>query len=259
MKTAKSLLLILTVLCFTSQGFSQSNKINNYSKLPPKFIMGAVIGYNYVLGSANGEVTSFSMSNIENSSEMVFDPNNYGMQQGGGLTVYGKRSLNKKRNLYFTGELGYNLFYNTYYKGTHRTKWNILDLGAGMEFRNRSTPRNVVFFGMQLQYSLIFGGWQSNITFPDNSISNVYVKVKPASRLGLSISTGMEFRASKKSNIVIGLRGTWANMFPKSNSTTSYGYETSLNDSKNSNGIELSGRKEIIYMQLFTGLNFSIK
>jgi len=259
MKILKSLLLIFLVLCCTSASFSQSKGKITVSKLPPKFILGGSVGYNFVIGSAYGDVINFSMNNVENTAGMVFDPTSFGMQQGGGFTFFAKQSANRKRNLYYTEEVGYNLFYNTHEKGVYRTKWNIFDFGAGMEFRNRSTSRNVVFFGLQLQYSLIFGGWQSNITFPDNSISNAYVIIKPASRFGLSLSTGMEFKASKKSFMVIGLKGTWANLFPKSYFSSPLPYDTNLNDGKNSERAGYSNKKEIIFIQLFTGLNFSIK
>jgi hypothetical protein len=257
MKTLKLLLLALTILILTSGTLSQY--IKKPAKLPPKFILGAVVGYNFVVGSANGEATGFSMTNNGTEGDHVFNPQNYGMEQGGGLTVFGKQSINKKRNLYFTGELGYNLFYNTHQNSSYRTKWSIFDLGAGIEFRNRSTPRNTVFIGTQLQYSLIFGGWQTNVTFPDNSVSNVYVKVKPTSRVGISLSTGMEFKSGKKSFLVIGLKGTWANLLPKTTNSTVHPYETNLNDAQIINGDDQTRSKDIIFMQFFMGLNFSIK
>lgn len=257
MKTLKLLLLAFTILILTSGTLSQNKP--GYGKLPPKLIIGAAFGYNFVIGSANGDATSFSMTQNSTSGTQVFDPASYGMQQGAGLTIFGKQSINKKRNLYLTGELGYNLFYNTHQKGTYRTKWNIIDLGTGIELRNMSTPRNIVFIGAQIQYSLIFGGWQSNYTYPDNSVSNIYVKVKPTSRVGISLSTGMELKSGKKSFVVIGLKGTWANLLLKSSNSTRYPYETSLNDAQSSNGIELSNSKDIIYMQFFMGLNFSLK
>jgi hypothetical protein len=258
MKILKSLLLIFAVLCFTSVLFSQSGKVK-VSKLPPKFILGGAIGYNFVISNANGEVTNFSMNRVENTDKLIFNPSNYGMEQGGGITLFGKQSINRKRNLYMTGELGYNLFYNTIQNGIYRTKWNIFDLGAGLEFRNRSTSKNIVFAGLQIQYSLLFGGWQSNVTFPDNTISNIYVKIKPASRFGLSLSTGMEFKSNKKSFIVVGLKGTWANIFPKNSDPVPNGYETTINDGQSTIGSEATNNKDIIYVQLFTGLNFSIK
>lgn len=257
MKKSKSFLLLFTALILAIPILSQ-NIIKNSSS-SPKLILGAVVNYNYVVGTANGDVNAFSIAWDENSGNGVFNSSNLGMQQGGGLSLYGKHAINRKRNLFATGEIGYNMFYNTGDGGANRTRWNIFNIAAGLELNHKSTPRNKVFIGFQVQYSLIYGSWQTNYTYPDNSTSNLYFKFKPASRLGLSIGSGMEFKTGKKSFFVVGVKGVWANLFPKSNNSSGDAYSINMNDASNSNGINLENKKEIIYLQLFTGINFSMK
>jgi hypothetical protein len=250
---------VISFLLFAAIPSYSQNKIKKSSSKSARFIIGGTLNYNYVVGSANGDANSFSIQMVENSHEGIFNATSLGMQQGGGLSLYGKYAINKKRNLYVTGEMGYNLFYNTQNGGRNRTKWNIFNIAPGLEFNQKTTPTNKFFAGLQAHYSLIFGGWQTDYTFPDNTKSNIYFKFSPSSRIGLSLSTGMEFKTSKKTFLAIGIRGVWANLIPKSNSQASSPYTISINDARNSNGIEMENPKDIIYMQLFTGINFNIK
>jgi len=249
MKLYKTIFLSLIFLNFyTSFTISQ---IKKKSKLP-KYSISTLIGYNYVLGSAGGDVYGLSVTDLGTST--VFDSPDLGMQQGAGLSVTGKVSLNKKRTVRLTGNLGYNHFYNTYDRGRNRTRWHIFNLYPGVEYNDGK-----IFAGIEAGYSVITGAWQSDVTFPDNSKSNIYVKFKPANRIGLAVSTGMEFKVSRKMNFSVSLRGMWANIFPKRNNYSSTGYNVYINDSRSNNGIETKGSKEIIFIQLNTGLTFRLK
>jgi len=259
MKKIKSVFLISFIFLFAFQVQSQNVIKKSVSKKPAKFILGAVIGYNYVLGNANGSVSSFRYAYEPYTDINYLSTTDYGMQQGAGITVYGKGAINKKRKFYFIGELGYNIFYNTKNNGTNRTKWSIFNLGAGMEFNQKTAPNNKFFVNLQLQYSLIFGGWQSDITYPDNYVSNIYVRISPASRIGLSLGSGMEFKTSKKSYLTVGIRGVWSNVIPKGNGYSGTVYTSDINDYGSGNSVELNSSKQIIFMQLFTGVNFDIK
>jgi hypothetical protein len=75
----------------------------------------------------------------------------------------------------------------------------------------------------------------------------------------MAATAGMEFRLSKKTDLVVAIRGMWANAFPKSNSYTDEPYQTYTNDSSDNNGIQFDDRKEIIFMQAFIGINLPIR
>jgi opacity protein-like surface antigen len=157
-----------------------------------------------------------------------------------------------------TGSLGYNLFYNTQNNGKNRTKWNIFNLGAGMEYNFTPKQKERIYTGLEINYNFMFGAWQSDIKYPDNFVSNIYTKFRPANRLGLTALAGMEFRLSKKMDLNVGIKGVWVNAFPKRNFYVEDGYETYVNDSKSYDGIEFQSSKQVMYFQVVTGITLPL-
>lgn len=252
---AYRLAAVVLLFAIAQTGFAQK-KISTVKKLP-KFSITFSGGFGYVLGSANGDANDFSTTYYPLKGA-AFTSNNLGMQQGYGLMATGKSAVGKKKKLRITGTLGYNLFYNTEDGGRNRTKWNIMSVGAGVEYCFEPKKKERLFVGGGLDYNLMFGAWQSDVTFPDNSVSNIYTKFRPASRLGINVTAGMEFKLSKKTDLVVALRGVWANMLPKANYYSNEFYENYMNDAKSYNGIEFSGRKEVIYFQIVTGITLPL-
>jgi hypothetical protein len=251
-----ALVLVFFLLAETSG--QQKSKIKTSIKRVPKYSISFMGGFGYVLGSANGDGRGFtSQYNIPGGNLFVSD--NLGMQQGYGVMTVGKVAIDKKKKTRITGTIGYNLFYNSEDRGRNRTKWHILNLGAGVEYNFTPKQRQTLYVGYELDYTLTFGAWQSDILYPDGYLSNIYTKFSPASRLGMAATAGMEFRLSKKMDLVVAIRGVWANLFPRNNSYTSEPYTTYINDSKSNGGIELNNRKDIIYMQVVTGITLPIK
>jgi hypothetical protein len=244
------LLIILAQFCFAQKKISTSKKI-------PKITVTFSGGLGYVIGSANGNANEFSTS-YDPLKGGSYRTNNLGMQQGYGLLATGKSALGRKKKLRITGTLGYNLFYNTEDGGRNRTKWNIFNLGTGVEYCFEPKNKNRLFIGGGLDYNLMLGAWQSDITYPDNHESNIYTRFRPASRIGMNISAGMEFRLNRKTDLVVAIRGVWVNAFPKRNYYSNEVYETYINDSKSHNGIEFSNTKEIIYIQIVTGITLPV-
>ena len=248
------MLLILTVISANAQQKFKSK----ISKKVPKVSLAINGGFGYVLSSANGEGTDFK-STYNTPGGHVFDAKNLGMQQGYGIGVTAKFVVSKNKKLSLTGTTGYNLFYNSQDQGMNRTRWNIINLGAGVEYNFTPKERESLFIGADLNYNLMFGAWQSNITYPDGYKSNIYTNFKPASRLGMSLTTGMQFKLNRRADFFVALKGVWVNLIPKQNYYTNESYSTYINDSGNSNGIELNGRKEIIYLQVVAGVNIPLK
>lgn len=257
MRKYKLILAVILALSSLNLSFSQQKVKTKSSVKIPKYSISFMGGFGYVLGSANGDGKGFiSLYNLPGGH--LFNSNNLGMQQGYGLMTVGKAALGKKRKFRLTGTLGYNLFYNSEDRGKNRTKWSLFNLGTGIEYCFNPKQRERLFIGGELNYTLMFGAWQSDITYPDMYVSNIYTKFKPMSRFGASAGAGMEFRLSKKMDLIVGIKGVWVNIIPKQNSYTSAAYETYINDSKSNSGIQFSNRKNIIYMQVFTGITLPI-
>jgi len=214
-------------------------------------------GLSYVLGSANGEGRDFS-SWYNPAGGNIFNSSTFGMQEGYGVSVTGRMIVSKNKKFRVTGTLGFNHFYNSEDKGLNRTRWNIFNLEAGVEYNFSPRQRESMFLVFGVDYNLMFGAWQSDITYPDNSVSNIYTWFKPASRLGISGGAGMQIALSRKSDLVIGIKGVWVNIFPKNNYYSNEVFHSYINDSGSSNGIELPGRKDIIYLQVTTGITIPV-
>jgi len=252
-----SVLVLVSMLVFSGTVLSQKKVKTKSTVRVPKYSLSVSAGFSYMLGTANGQSRGF-ISDYNTPSGHLFTSKNLGMQEGYGLTVTGKDALGKKRKFRVTGTLGYNLFYNTLDRGKNRTKWNLFNLGAGVEYSFSPKQKQRLIVGAGIDYTLMFGAWQSDITYPDGYVSNIYTKFNPASRLGASANAGMEFRLSKKMDMNIGIKGSWVNIIPRQNSYTSQAYETYINDSKSNSGIEFSNSKNIIYMQVFAGITLPI-
>jgi hypothetical protein len=257
MRSYRFIIVMLLFFGIFGSAFSQQKVKTKSSVKVPKFSISIMAGFGYVLGSANGDIKSFT-SAYNTPGGDIFNAKSLGMQQGYGLIATGKSAVGKKRKLRVTGTLGYNLFYNSEDRGKNRTKWSLFNLGAGVEYCFNPKQKQRVFVGCDLDYTLTFGGWQIDYTYPDKSVSNIYTKFKPLSRFGASVGSGMEFRLNKKMDLILGIKGVWVNIFPKQNSYSESPYVTYMNDSGNNNGIQLDGKKNIIYMQVFTGITLPL-
>ncbi len=254
-----NLKLVITLICLcTLSLYSQQKVKSKFERKVPKASILFTGSFGYVFSSANGEGSDFA-SLYEPEGGNIFNSKNLGMQQGYGLGITGKYAVSKNKKFSLTGSLGYNLFYNSEDKGMNRTKWNIFNLGAGVEYNFSPKQKESIFVGYELDYNLMFGAWQSDITYPDNSVSNIYTKFKPASRLGMSATAGMMFRLTKKTDMVLAIKGVWVNVFPKQNYFSNEVYSSYLNDSGNSNGIEFESKKDIIYLQITAGILLPLK
>jgi hypothetical protein len=251
------LVVVLLILIVFSANAQQKVK-TKLSRKVPKVSLAINGGFGYVVSSANGEGTDFK-STYNTPGGHVFDAKNLGMQQGYGIGVTAKFVVSKNKKLSVTGTTGYNLFYNSQDQGMNRTKWNIINLGAGVEYNFTPKQKESLFIGADLNYNLMFGAWQSNVVYPDGYKSNAYTKFRPSSRFGMSVTTGMQFKMNKRSDFFVALKGVWVNLIPKQNYYTNEPYSTYINDSGNSNGIELSGRKEVIYIQIIAGVNLPLR
>jgi hypothetical protein len=257
----KIILLVSVIIYLVSPGelaISQVKLTGKTNRKVPKVSITFSGGFSYVVGSANGEGRDFS-SLYEESGGNIFNSKSLGMQEGYGVNVLTKFIVSKNKKLGVTGEAGYNMFYNTMDKGMNRTRWNIINLGAGVQYNFTPKAKESMFVGYSLNYNLLFGAWQSDITYPDNSVSNIYTKFNPSSRLGMAATAGMQIRLNRKTDLVIALKGVWVNVFPKQNYFSNEVYRSYINDSGSSNGIEIESKKNIIYLQITAGITLPLR
>ncbi|KXK49188.1 MAG: hypothetical protein UZ05_CHB002001919 [Chlorobi bacterium OLB5] len=214
MQYFKKVILVLLVLVFVlPTGINSQGKVKtkNFKKVPKVSLM-VTGGFSYVVGSANGDSRGFS-SFYEPTGGNIFNAKSLGMQEGYGVNVLSNFIVSKNKKFGITGEAGYNHFYNTMDNGMNRTRWNIISLGAGVQYNFTPKEKESLFLGYGIHYNLLFGAWQSDITYPDNSVSNIYTWFNPASRIGMSATAGMLVRLNKKTDLVLSLKGVWANVF----------------------------------------------
>ncbi|GEM_PF-6819645 len=247
--------ILFIIFAHSLDSFSQ---VTYYTQSIPKYSLTLTLGYNYTLGTANGDPSGINLVYDNTVDHGYFVTRNFGMQQGGSFLATGKMAIDKKRQLRLTGSLGYTLFYNSESNGLNRSKWSIFTLGAGTEYFLRRSGSSKPFVSFDIDYNLVFGGWQTNVTYPDNTKSNVYVKFIPTSRVGISIGSGAEFIINNKTSLVAGVRGVWSNILPKQNSSAFSSYELYVNDSRATNGSIVTATKQVIYMQIFSGLSFNL-
>lgn len=260
MQFFKKLISILLVLVFILPVgiYSQLKvKSKNFKKVPIVSLM-ITGGFSYVVGSASGDSRSFS-SIYEPSGSNIFNSSSLGMQEGYGINALSNFIVSKNKKFGVTGEIGFKHFYNTMDLGMNRTRWSIINLGAGVQYNFTPKEKESIFLGYSINYNVLFGAWQSDITYPDNSVSNIYTWFNPASRLGMSATAGMLIKLNKKVDLVVSLKGVWANVFPKSNFSSGRVYRSYINDSESSNGIELENKKNIIYMQIAAGIRLPLR
>lgn len=255
----KLILVMLVLLLFNQESINSQVKVKTKSfRKVPKVSLMITGGFSYVVGSANGDSRGFK-SLYEPTGGNVFNAGSLGMQEGYGINILSNFVVSKNKKFGVTGEIGYIHFYNTMDNGKNRTRWNIFNLGAGVQYNFTPKEKESLFLGYGLNYNLLFGAWQSDITYPDNSVSNIYTWFNPASRFGMSATAGMLIKLNKKTDLVISLKGVWANIFPKSNYFSNRVYRSYINDSGSSNGIELESKKNIIYIQIAAGIRLPLK
>jgi outer membrane protein W len=252
--------LAITAIISTNCLQAQVNEfgIPSYTLKPPKYVITLSLSYNYAF-SGSSDVLTFSQDYDPVQNKAAFSSTNYAMSQGFGIFTQGKMATDKKRKFRLTGSLSYNHFYNTRDNGLNRTRWQFFNVGAGVDYSFKPRSQNRPFVGAELLYTLIWGAWQSNVTFPDNSTSNVYTKFNTAHRLGLALMAGMEFKTSRNTAVLLALRGVWANVLPKNSNYNDKSYSSYINDGERQLGSISTNTKQIIFIQLMAGVNFQIR
>jgi hypothetical protein len=152
------MLVLILIVGFSGFAFAQQKVKTKSTVKIPKYSISIMAGFSYMLGSANGDVKTFT-SAYNTPGGDIFNAKSLGMQQGYGLMVTGKSALGKKRKFRITGTLGYNLFYNTEDRGKNRTKWSLFNLGAGADIvLTRSKKKEYLSGSVLITHSCLVHG-----------------------------------------------------------------------------------------------------
>jgi hypothetical protein len=244
--------------CYSDLYSQQKSKIKTKTTVRiPKISLSIAGGLSYAIGTSGGDSRELP-PHYKPDGGNIFTSQTMGMQQAYGLIVTGRTVISKNKKVRLVGTLGYNLFYNTENNGKNRTKWNIISLGAGAEYNFTPKQKERLFLGYELNFNMLFGGWQTDITYPDNYTSNIYTSFKPSARLGMTGTAGMEIRLSKKMDLLIALKTSWVNVLPRPDYLVTTNYQSYANDTDYTDELQSNSRKEIVYIQVVTGITLPL-
>ena len=209
---------------------------------------------------------------------------------GVGFHFNAKYAANKKGNLYpyFTGGFvqlqndepdnsyidsniianGYplpgNLLYNKT-SGTSILALRVIHAGLGLQYLLNSRGSFLPFAGIEVNYSYIWGYYQQEPTavLGNEGIHKTIFDIKPATRGGIGIDIGVDYRISQNYGFVLGAKYKISNLLGKSSERTlpagqNPGDINSMNLlDKSAPGINtnLSQSRNISYLQFYLGFS----
>jgi hypothetical protein len=207
--------------------------------------------YNYGVYELSGNY------NGDFNPEQFVSGENFGVRHGFGGMLTAKVPLHKKGNLRANFSFAHANFSSKFNKTLTSAKefdfvkYNVFTGIVGVE--NNFTPqfRFKTFVGLGVTASLIYG--KAQIT--DEGFSQD-LKILPAFRLGLSITSGLEYMISKQFGFNGGFRFTHANLWLKKSKESGNPGEINLNDARTQPRIPYSGFKQFAWGSFFAGLNY---
>lgn len=272
-----SLIAFLIVVSLSSV-FTQDLK-NNSTYKPPLFIFELAGHFNVPVFDTRGDLPDF------------FTFKNYGLVYGIGFHFNVKYAANKKGTLfpYFSFGFcqlqnddnssayldsniiknGYPLSGNTTYgnriNGTSILALRIMHVGLGLQYYFSSSHRLLPYAGAEIDYNNIWGFYEQTPTTVAGSApgGKTYFQINNASRVGLGVDLGMDYRITKNLGFVLGTKFKIANLFGKSSDKTNPASETPgdlnkmnlLDKSAPELNSNLSNSRNISYFEFYIGFS----
>lgn len=240
----KKLVALFVILA----AFLSLNNSTTFSQ--PQIKVHLTGGYNLPLPDFKGEQT---FTTIEKDT--------YGMKSGFNAGADVKYFLGKKRNVGITLGLTYNMFSNnvdstlsgtTY---TQKNKINIFQAALGVEYNFMPKGKTQPFLGLAVTGNFFSG---SSKTEPTDT-SFFTVDLKSATRFGIKVGGGLDFKLSKSVGAIIGFDYNLANLIGKDTvATTTSGktITTGLNDKEYTVGTTTNKSRNISYLSFYAGVSF---
>lgn len=199
-------------------------------------------------GNNNGDFDSEELKNGEN----------FGVRHGIGSTLTFKIPLHEKGNIRLNISAMYNIFNSTFSKvlvsgkQNQYAKYNIISGIIGIE--NNFTPGYKIktYVGAGIVASLISGKlglYSDSLNFSESS-------VVPAFRLGVRVSSGLEYMLSNSLGVNFGITFTHANLWLKDSKQSEKPGEVYLNDKRVTPKIPFSGFKQFAWGSFSAGINW---
>ena len=223
--------------------------INNNTFSQPQLKLHVTGGYNLPLPDLKGEQT---FTTIEKDT--------YGMKSGFNAGVDVKYFLGKKRNVGITLGLNSNMFSNnvdTTLAGTtytQKNKINTFQAALGVEYNFMPKGKTQPFLGLALTGNFFSGSSKLDPALTGYTESTL----KSASRFGLRVGGGLDFKLSKSVGAVLGFIYNMANLIGKAyDSTVVLGSnEYNLNDKEYTVGTTTMKSRNISYINVYAGVSF---
>ena len=239
----KKLVALFVILA----AFLSLNNSTTFSQ--PQLKVHLTGGYNLPLPDLKGEQTFTTM-----------EKDTYGMKSGFNAGADVKYYLGKKRNVGITLGLTYNMFSNnvdstlsgTAY--TQKNKMNIFQAALGVEYNFMPKGKTQPFLGLAFT-----GNFFSGSSKLDPALTGyTETTLKSASRFGVKVGGGLDFKLSKSVGAIIGFDYNLANLIGKDSDTTTVAGQTEfpLNDKEFTvNGVTTKSRS-ISYLSIYAGVSF---
>lgn len=241
-KTFPLLIVLVAYFYISSPAYSQ-----------PTFILQFHGGYSQPTGDFKGTfgptLATFTSGNP--------DSNTYYMKTGFNYRLSIKKLLGKKRNLFLSGELSFNLFHqnadynlNTSYPENMKLKINITSVyfGAGWFFSPKRGLDPFVELGLLASY---FSGSLDDIL---NTVDTQHL-LRGTFRLGVQGGAGIDIPIQYNVGLVLGTKFSFVNLIGKSYQVDD-AQNYSLNDKEYADNNGVHPARNITFLQFYGGISF---
>lgn len=234
-----------------------------------KFILELAGSFDVPVGNAKGELGDF------------FKFQNYGLVYGIGFHFNMKYAATQKLFPYFTAGFthlqndedtisfidsnlirnGYPLPGNQIYNSTPGTSMLIIRnfyAGLGLQYFFNSSQPLMPFAGIEITYNYIIGFYEQNpkIVPGSEGVHKEIFDIKPASRIGIGINIGADYRLAENLGFVFGIKYSAANLLGKNSERTLEKNTIALLDkSAPELNSHLNKDRNIGYLQLYVGFS----
>lgn len=226
-------LLIILAACFSLN--------NNSTFSQPQLKVHVTGGYDLPLPDLKGTYPTDTNSFLQKS----------GFNVGADVKYY----LGKKRNVGITLSGTYNAFTSgdiTVTGGTMLGKINILAVALGVEYNFMPKGKTQPFLGLEFTGNFFSGKYTQTPTTGTATEQTM----KSASRFGVQVGGGVDFKLSKSVGAVLGVKYNLANLIGKDSAGTTVANEFTLIDKEYTVGTTTVKSKNLSYIQVYAGVSF---
>ncbi|MEO8512372.1 MAG: outer membrane beta-barrel protein [Ignavibacteria bacterium] len=201
---------------------------------------------------------SLPLPDLKGDLNTLADTGTYFMKQGIGFGADVKYYLGKKRNVGLTLGLGYQMFSNSSDSSTAtgvtaiKNKLNAFTVGLGIEYNFMPKGKTQPFLGAEFTGHFFSGSFEGK--FGTLTTTNT---LKSASRFGIAVGGGLDFKLGKSVGAIVGVKYNMANLIGKAFDSTGLGTnEYALDDKEHTENNATVKAKNINYLQLYAGVSF---